>query len=108
MLSAEDEFLLAVVPASRHVDPDAVAHVLHARSPQLAQELDLTWVFRDCERGAVPVLGAAYGLPTVVDDDLLRSSHVYFEGGDHEHLVHLRGADFARILIGQPHGRISC
>ena len=34
----------------------------------------------DCEPGAVPPLGAAYGLDVVVDDSLTDHSDVYFEG----------------------------
>jgi Ala-tRNA(Pro) deacylase len=107
MLEGPDQLLLAVVPASSRVDCGQLAKVLRDRKPQLAPESELPYVFRDCAQGAVPATGHAFGLPTIVDDALLASADVYFEAGDHEHLIHMKGAEFARIMIGQPHGRIS-
>jgi Ala-tRNA(Pro) deacylase len=52
-------------------------------------------------------VGEAFGVRTAVDDELLASDDVYFEAGDHEHLVHVRHDDFARLMGHQLHGRIS-
>ena len=60
--------------------------------------------FRDCAVGAVPPLGAAYNIPTVVEDSLLSAPEVWFEAGDHEDLVHVRGAAFLSLLAGARHG----
>jgi len=43
----------------------------------------------------------------VVDDSLIAQPEVYFEAGDHEDVVHLRGGDFLRLLDGSLHGRFS-
>ena len=63
--------------------------------------------FRDCELGAVPAAGSAYGIPTLVDDSLLRMPDIYMEGGDHEELVHLSGEAFRGIVSRSLHGRFS-
>lgn len=107
LMSTRDDLVLAVVPASRRVDRLAVAALLRDAPPDLLDESHLPFIFRDCELGAIPAAGPAFGLPTLVDDALLRSRDIYFEGGDHEHLVHMRGGEFARLLLGQPHGEIS-
>jgi Ala-tRNA(Pro) deacylase len=38
----------------------------------------------------------------VVEEDLTREPDVFFEAGDHEHLVHVAQADFARLLGDAP------
>jgi Ala-tRNA(Pro) deacylase len=54
-----------------------------------------------------PIVGKAFGLKTAFDDDLLQLGDVYFEAGDHEHLVHMRRDDFTRLVGAEPHGHIS-
>jgi Ala-tRNA(Pro) deacylase len=102
-----EEYVLALVPASRRVNRWAVEGLLDVRSMQFADEREIPLFFGDCDTGAVPAIGAAFGLTTVVDDALLNCRDVYFEGGDHEHLVHLDGEEFAQLMAGEPHGRIS-
>ena len=41
------------------------------------------WLFDDCEFGAVPPVGAAYGLPVLLDESLDGASELHFEAGDH-------------------------
>ena len=68
------------------------------RDLQLATEDDIADLFDDCERGAVPPLGPAYGIETLLDVSLTGVADVFFEAGDHELLVHLRGDRFQTLL----------
>jgi Ala-tRNA(Pro) deacylase len=90
-------YLLAVVPAARHVMLGYLQDQL-GRELKTASEDELVDVFNDCEIGAVPALGAAYDVDTVIDPLLFEHHDVYFEGGDHEDLVHLAGADFEELM----------
>jgi Ala-tRNA(Pro) deacylase len=54
-------YLLAVVPASHHVDLDAVGR-LCGRPVTLADEEEIGHLFPDCEFGAVPPIDAVMGL----------------------------------------------
>lgn len=100
------QYLMAVVPASRAVDLAKVS--LRAGRPvHLATEEDAAGVFGDCETGALPPLGPAYGIETIWDDRLAQQPELYFEAGDHAHLVHLKGADFLGLLRGCAHGELS-
>jgi Ala-tRNA(Pro) deacylase len=94
----DEDFVLAIVPASSRVDPEALGDLLGAEHLELADEDDLPFVFTDCERGAIPPMPDAYGLTSVLDASLLVRDDIYFEGGDHEHLVHVRGPDFRRLM----------
>jgi Ala-tRNA(Pro) deacylase len=97
---------MAIVPASHRVDLGRLNQQLH-RELELAREREIAELFHDCERGAMPPLGGPYRIPTVYDDALEASSEIYFEAGDHEDVVHLRGRDFLRLLEGSLHGRFS-
>ena len=55
-------------------------------------------LFPDCEIGAVPPVGAAYGLTTLLDASLEDRDEVFFEGGDHETLVRMEGSAFLDLL----------
>ena len=103
----EEHYVLAIIPASGRVDTDALRDLVGARSIMLAGEDEIAMMFPDCELGAIPAVGPAYGLDTVVDASLLVQPDVYFEGGDHEHLVHVTGADFRRLMTGVKRGLIS-
>ena len=106
LLEDERGYMMAVLPASHRIRIQELTEQLD-RTLELATEPELEQLFRDCEVGAVPPLGAAYGLPTVVDDSLLNTPDVYFEAGDHEDLVHLSGVEFLSLLAGSRHGRFS-
>ena len=99
-------YLLAVVPASHYVDLEAVER-LCGRPLSLADEEEIGHLFPDCEFGAVPPIGAAYGLAVMVDDVLAGQPDVYLEAGDHLNLLHLSGEQFAGLMRDVQHGRFS-
>jgi Ala-tRNA(Pro) deacylase len=99
-------YLLAVVPASHQLRLDDLAMQLN-HEVELATEQEIAKLFQDCARGAVPPIGAAYGVDVIVDDSIARQPDIYFEGGDHATLVHMSGAEFARLTSGMQHGQFS-
>jgi len=106
VLADGERYLLAIVPASRRVNTDAVASLLQCRLG-LAAEEDFPMIFRDCRPGAVPPIGEAYGLQTIVDDAIAGAPDVYLEAGDHEHLIHLTHSAFITLTAHAEHGHIS-
>ncbi len=71
---------------------------------ELDEESDLAALFPDCAPGAVPPLGQAYEMETYLDDALGSLSSVYFESGDHAHLVRVNAETFADLMRGVRHG----
>lgn len=106
LLQDPSGYLMAIVPATHRVDCGALHRQLD-RPLGLATEREVATLFSDCEAGAVPALGQAYGIDVIVDDALADAEDVYFEGGDHRTLVHLQGSDFRRMMAGAGHGRFS-
>ena len=100
-------YVLAVLPSTHHLQLGVLGRQLHRHQVRLATEADLRDLFGDCELGAVPPIGAAYGLPVVVEEDLAAQPEIFFEAGDHEHLIHLTQGEFARLFANAPQGHFS-
>jgi Ala-tRNA(Pro) deacylase len=106
LVLAGDEYLLAVVPASRHVKLQELERWL-GRPVSLAGEQDSRQLFADCELGAIPPIGAAFGLEAILDDELLSGDDIYFEGGDHRTLVHVNAGDWRHLVRESGHCAMS-
>lgn len=94
---------MAVIPGDTWLDIEALSKET-GRSFELDEEADLSGLFPDCAPGAVPPLGAAYSMETFLDDSLRDLSSVYFECGDHTHLVRVNRETFAGLMDGARHG----
>ncbi len=106
VLKGEDGFMLAVLPASGHIQFGELRKQLGA-DVDMASEEQIETLFLDCEPGAVPALGAAYGLKVIVDDSLANEPEIYLEGGDHASLVHINGSTFKELLADARHARFA-
>ncbi len=106
VLEDDQGYLMAVVPASSWVDLGEL-HRQMKRNLGLATETELRELFIDCELGAIPPLGMAYGIETIVDDTLAEQPEIYFEGGDHECLVRVTGEAFETLMEDVQYGDFS-
>ncbi len=106
VLKKDKGYLLAVLPASQHLEWEALGKWFN-QNLALATEDEIAWLFPDCTPGAVPPIGEAYGIETVVDDSIAEQSDIYFEGGDHVTLVHMAGPAFCKLMANAKHGRFS-
>jgi Ala-tRNA(Pro) deacylase len=97
---------LVVIPGDSWLELDALNRET-GRDFRLDGESELAHLFPDCAEGAIPPIGPAYGLETFLDDALTTLANVYFEAGDHRHLVHVKGEDFLELLPGVRHGHFS-
>jgi len=106
VLRHDGRYLLAVLPASHHVNlADLKTQV--GDDVDLADEEEIRKLFPDCALGAIPPVGECYELDVIIDDSLQAQPDVYLEGGDHTTLVHLDQAQFARLMAEARHGRFS-
>jgi Ala-tRNA(Pro) deacylase len=99
-------YLMVVLPSNRHVSLEALSRKL-GRELTLAAESRILPVFRDCATGAIPPLGPAYGMETIVDDSLVGQPEVYFESGDHRGLISVGGEEFLELLGEARHGQFT-
>ncbi|MDT8386194.1 MAG: YbaK/EbsC family protein [Thiogranum sp.] len=106
VLEDDHGYVLAVLPASCKVDLSEV-HRQTRRNLGLATEYELGALFEDCEPGAVPPFGTIYQLETLVDESLTEQSDIYFEGGDHEQLIHVSAETFEALMAEARHSDFS-
>jgi Ala-tRNA(Pro) deacylase len=106
VLKSAAGYILAVLPATKHVAIEAVEAVTGA-PVALATEAEASMLFPDCEVGAVPVFGEAYGIPAMIEETLDDSRDIYCEGGDHRSLVHMDGRDFRMLMAGAERARFA-
>jgi Ala-tRNA(Pro) deacylase len=106
LLNADGRYFLAVTRADCYLDLDALRRQLQL-SVELAAREDVESVFDDCALGAVPPLGPAYGIESIWDEQLMKEPDLYFELGDHRHLVHVRTQDFLALLDNERRGSFS-
>jgi len=97
IVTHDETQLMVVVPSDYHVHLGSLHHRLGG-ALGLATESELAGLFPDCEVGAIPPLGAAYGLKTLVDSRLLGEPEVYFEAGDHESLIKVSAQAFSTLM----------
>jgi Ala-tRNA(Pro) deacylase len=93
----DGHYLMVVVPSAEHVDMGLLRQQF-GHAVVMASEAELADLFPDCETGAVPPLGPAWGVDTFVDESLLAGTEVYFEAGDHESVVRVSGDQFEKLL----------
>jgi Ala-tRNA(Pro) deacylase len=98
LLRGRRRYLMAVIPASRRLDLPRLRSVTEQPDLELANEAELAQLFPDCETGAMPPFGNLFGIPVWVDDALGRESETVFNAGNHDETVHMRYADFVRLV----------
>ncbi len=99
-------YAVVVIPASDWLGLQAVNEQL-GRNFSLAEESEIRDLFNDCDAGAIPPIGQAYGLETYLDEQLTSLANVYFEAGDHETLVRVNCGVFRSLFEGVPHGHFA-
>ncbi|TXL66930.1 aminoacyl-tRNA deacylase [Zeimonas arvi] len=98
VLEDDRGWVVAVVPADSRVMIGRIAELLGRERLRLADEDRIAMLFEECDRGAVPPLAMAWGLPTLVDEDLGSVDVVYMEGGDHECLLRMSREEFREAM----------
>jgi Ala-tRNA(Pro) deacylase len=106
VLRRDGEYVLAVLPASHHLRLSELRTEL-GDNVHMADETEIDRLFHDCVHGAVPAVGKCYGLNIIVDDSIQTQPDIYMEAGDHETLLHMGHAQFARLTANAPRGRFS-
>lgn len=103
ILKDAERYIMVVVQSSEHVDLAELKRQL-GHSFELASEPELGEVFKDCDLGAVPPIGAAWAMDVYLDECLLDQEEVFFEAGDHEDLVRVKASEFERLMEGSQRG----
>lgn len=95
---ADGKLVMAVVPASRHVDLGAVAEAADAEAACLAEEQEFESLFPGCEAGAVPPFGNLYDMPVFADRQLMTEDDLAFNAGSHTQIMRLSAQTYRELV----------
>jgi Ala-tRNA(Pro) deacylase len=93
----KDEPIMAVLPASYHVNAKRLEKLVGSGKLRLAAEEEFSGLYPNCEPGAMPPLGNLYGHRVYVDDRLAEDESIVFNAGNHTEAVRLSYVDFERL-----------
>ena len=94
---ADGELILAVVPAHRMVDLEALCVLAGAQAVRMAQEPEFSACYPDCELGAMPPFGTLYKQRVFVDASLVGDPEMVFNAGTHSDCIRMHYGDFAEL-----------
>ena len=97
---------VAVIPFPADLDLNLINETFN-RQFQLLDEAHHGKLFRDCDFGALPAFSMAYGLPVMVDADMLDNDYVFSASGCACTLLKMTGVVFRTAMMGAIKGRIS-
>jgi Ala-tRNA(Pro) deacylase len=106
LLEDDDGPVLAVLPAACRLELSRLREQT-GRPLHFASEDDTVRFFPDCALGALPPVGIAFGLPTVVDRSFETLAEVFFEAGDHETFVRMEGSEFLDLMSNAKRAEIA-
>ena len=108
LVRGDKGYLLMVLPADYQIEIESLRKLLKQKVTMVNEET-LEKVFSDCELGAVPPIGMAYGVKTIWDpkSSLGKLEEVFFEAGDHQSLVRMSGVQFHELMAPAERGEFS-
>jgi len=98
MVFRDGVMTMLALPANLRVNFTRAAEALGAKEVRLAHEDEFKAAFPDCDVGAMPPFGNLYGVDTFVDKSLAAPGEIVFNAGTHEDTIHLKYADFERLV----------
>src|SRR5207253_9336010 len=98
MVKMDDSLVMAVLPASFHVDLRRLKAEAMATTVELASESEFKDRFPDCETGAMPPFGNLYGIKVFADESLAKDKEIAFNAGSHRELVRLAWEEFEKLV----------
>ena len=100
---ADDELILAVVPAHFMVSLEELRALSGARATRLAREQEFSGLYPECEPGAMAPFGNRFGQRVFVDRSLVGETEMVFNAGTHTDAIRMHYGDFAvlaRPIVG--------
>src|SRR3989449_8544626 len=98
MVKMDHSLIMAVLPASFHVDLSRLKAEAMATTVELASESEFKDRFPDCETGAMPPFGNLYGMAVFAEESLTKDKEIAFNAGTHSELIRLSWEDFLRLV----------
>ena len=98
ILKTEDQYLMAVLPASRMIDVEYLEEYIGAQGLRLADEDEFYDLFPDCELGAMPPFGNLYGISVYSASALSDDEEIVFNAGTHTDAIKMSYKDYVDLV----------
>ncbi|MDH3430895.1 MAG: YbaK/EbsC family protein [Gammaproteobacteria bacterium] len=98
IVKLDDEFAMAVLPASFRIDLDYLKRGVEADVVEIASESEFKNLFPDCEVGAMPPFGNLYDMDVYVAEKLAEDEEIAFNAGSHTELIRMAYQDFEKLV----------
>lgn len=95
---ADDEPVLAVLPAPLRLSFEKLQALTGAKTVRLASEKELAELYPDCEVGAMPPLGPLFNQRVFVDLRLTSEPDIVFDAGTHTDAIRMPYAAFRSVV----------
>jgi Ala-tRNA(Pro) deacylase len=98
MIKIDGKLVMAVLPASYHVDLDTLRQMFATSYVNIAREPEFMNRFPDCEIGAMPPFGNLYDLDVYMAETLTKDDEIAFNAGSHSELFQMKYADYRELV----------
>ena len=98
MLKADEEMIMAVLPAPDKVNLKLLRQVLGVRNIVFADENDFQDHFPGCEVGAMPPFGNLYGIRVILAQTLCGSTTISFNSGLHTEVIQMDYDHYIKLV----------
>jgi Ala-tRNA(Pro) deacylase len=99
IVKLDGKLVMAVVPATYHVDLALLKKATNAATVVLASEEEFRDRFPECETGAMPPFGNFYGIPVYAEESLARDKEIAFNAGTHRELIRMSWQDYEKLVV---------
>ncbi len=93
---ADEQMVMGVVPANRHLNLHLAKRATGASSVRLASEEEIRRHIGSLELGSVPPFGSLVGMPVILDSFFRGATVLVVPGGTHTQSIRLRMKDLQR------------
>lgn len=97
VLTADERLILAVLPADRIINMEALKKEIGCKKLMLAPEREFIERFPACQPGAMPPFGKLFGLPLYCDRSLSKELEIEFNAGTHMDTIRMNFSEFERL-----------
>jgi Ala-tRNA(Pro) deacylase len=97
MVKVDGKLMMAVLPASYHIQFNELKAAMRAKDVELANEREFRDLFPECEVGAMPPFGDLFGVDMLVAQSLTEDEEIAFNAGSHRELVRMAYEDYEKL-----------
>jgi Ala-tRNA(Pro) deacylase len=98
IVCADGGFWMAVLRADQVIDMSLLRRELQAKELHFAHEEDLSFLFPNCQIGAMPPFGNLYSVPVIVDAALAADDDIVFNACTHTKVIRMKYSDYERLV----------